>query len=201
MTAYYEQDGITIYHGDCREVLPSIPPVELCVTSPPYNCGMDYGGHDDKMPVVEYFGMIEDCVHAVANALCSGGYLAMNVPSWIGSRGEQVFAFDESKWGGHSEKISDAHYTMTTDESFKRAAQPNAHPALGSSRPQESRKTTTDCVSQVVSTTTGSISVGAVGREIPSKISRKQRRAAVGATMQCRQRLLLRAYTRTGATR
>ena len=33
---YYEQDGITIYHGDCREVLWSIPAVGLAVTDPPF---------------------------------------------------------------------------------------------------------------------------------------------------------------------
>jgi len=32
---YYEADGITIYHGDCREVLPGIP-AEVVVTDPPY---------------------------------------------------------------------------------------------------------------------------------------------------------------------
>lgn len=37
MKPYYEQDGITIYHGDCRDVLPSLPPIDCVVTSPPYN--------------------------------------------------------------------------------------------------------------------------------------------------------------------
>jgi site-specific DNA-methyltransferase (adenine-specific) len=38
---YYEQDGITIYHGDCREVLPQLPSasLDLVFTSPPYNLG------------------------------------------------------------------------------------------------------------------------------------------------------------------
>jgi site-specific DNA-methyltransferase (adenine-specific) len=34
LTPYYEQDGITIYHGDCREVLPLA--VHAVVTDPPY---------------------------------------------------------------------------------------------------------------------------------------------------------------------
>jgi DNA modification methylase len=34
---YYEQDGITIYHGDCREVLPTLSGIQTTVTSPPYN--------------------------------------------------------------------------------------------------------------------------------------------------------------------
>lgn len=35
---YYERDGIAIYHGDCREVLPQLVPsgVDLVVTDPPY---------------------------------------------------------------------------------------------------------------------------------------------------------------------
>lgn len=35
---YYEQDGITIYHGDCREVLPELAGdyVSAVVTDPPY---------------------------------------------------------------------------------------------------------------------------------------------------------------------
>ena len=37
MKPYYERDGITIYHGDCREVLPEIDGVTLTFTSPPYN--------------------------------------------------------------------------------------------------------------------------------------------------------------------
>ena len=42
MTPYYDEDGITIYHGDCREVLPALRPVPLVVTDPPYP-GYDKG--------------------------------------------------------------------------------------------------------------------------------------------------------------
>lgn len=39
MKPYYEHAGITIYHGDCREVLASLgnDSVDVVVTSPPYN--------------------------------------------------------------------------------------------------------------------------------------------------------------------
>lgn len=36
MTPYYESGGITIYHGDCREILPTLAPVDVLVTDPPY---------------------------------------------------------------------------------------------------------------------------------------------------------------------
>jgi len=34
---YYEENGITIYCGDCRDILPHLPKVDLVLTSPPYN--------------------------------------------------------------------------------------------------------------------------------------------------------------------
>jgi site-specific DNA-methyltransferase (adenine-specific) len=34
---YYEADGITLYHGDMREILPHLQPVDAVVTDPPYN--------------------------------------------------------------------------------------------------------------------------------------------------------------------
>lgn len=37
MKAYYESAGVTIYHGDCQELLPQLPLVDLIFTSPPYN--------------------------------------------------------------------------------------------------------------------------------------------------------------------
>jgi len=40
---YYEQDGITIYHGDCREILPHLGPADLVLTDPPYGVDMKYG--------------------------------------------------------------------------------------------------------------------------------------------------------------
>lgn len=44
-TPYYDEDGITIYHGDCRDVLEQFPEssVQVCVTSPPYWGLRDYG--------------------------------------------------------------------------------------------------------------------------------------------------------------
>ena len=39
---YYQHGGITIYHGDCREVLPGLPPktIDCVITDPPY--GINY---------------------------------------------------------------------------------------------------------------------------------------------------------------
>lgn len=36
MKPYYAHAGITIYHGDCREILPQLESVDLVLTDPPY---------------------------------------------------------------------------------------------------------------------------------------------------------------------
>jgi len=36
---YYEGSGITIYHADCRQVLPFLPRFDLLLTDPPYGIG------------------------------------------------------------------------------------------------------------------------------------------------------------------
>src|SRR5690349_12923274 len=36
MTPYYEDASCVIYHGDCREILPQLMPVDHVITDPPY---------------------------------------------------------------------------------------------------------------------------------------------------------------------
>ena len=38
---YYEQDGVTIYHGDCRLIVPQLPRFDLLLTDPPYGISRD----------------------------------------------------------------------------------------------------------------------------------------------------------------
>ena len=50
MRPYYEHAGITIYHGDCREVLPTLTEkVDLVLTDPPYGVGFQYASHVDSI--------------------------------------------------------------------------------------------------------------------------------------------------------
>ena len=47
MTPYYDEDGITIYHADCREVLPTLSG-DVVLTDPPYGNGTAYDSYDDS---------------------------------------------------------------------------------------------------------------------------------------------------------
>ena len=40
MTPYYQDDAVTIFHGDCREILPGLV-FDAVVTDPPYGIGYE----------------------------------------------------------------------------------------------------------------------------------------------------------------
>uniref|UniRef100_A0A6M3XI31 Putative methyltransferase n=1 Tax=viral metagenome TaxID=1070528 RepID=A0A6M3XI31_9ZZZZ len=46
---YFQDDAVVIYHGDCRELLPLMPKVNLVLTDPPYGIQDKWvGGFSDK---------------------------------------------------------------------------------------------------------------------------------------------------------
>ena len=49
MKPYYDEDGITIYHGDCREIVPTLGKFDLLLTDPPYGLAMSGGTWGKKM--------------------------------------------------------------------------------------------------------------------------------------------------------
>lgn len=62
MKPYFEQDGITIYHGDSAELMLELPSFDLVVTDPPYGClfksghrkaetAYDHIAGDDALPL------------------------------------------------------------------------------------------------------------------------------------------------------
>jgi len=93
MTLYYENDGITLYHADCREILPQIGPVDLVLTDPPYGISSevkiargknsmkfrgpdishDFGAWDKFSDLEDFFDFTTSWVNLVDNALRPGG--------------------------------------------------------------------------------------------------------------------------------
>lgn len=57
MKPYYDEGGITIYHGDCLDVMPTLlaePLPDLVLADPPYNVGMEYGEYEDNIDAEAY---------------------------------------------------------------------------------------------------------------------------------------------------
>jgi DNA modification methylase len=88
--AYYSDDLVTLYHGDCRDVLPTIPRgPKVFVTSPPYGVGKAY---EDGVSELEWEYLIRSTIAACADAMQGGDFLALNLPDrlvfdeWMGMR-------------------------------------------------------------------------------------------------------------------
>jgi len=50
---YYQDSAVTIYHGDCREIVPQLGRFDLLLTDPPY--GMNYKPERKRKPKGKWF--------------------------------------------------------------------------------------------------------------------------------------------------
>jgi site-specific DNA-methyltransferase (adenine-specific) len=78
----------SIVCGNNREVLAQLPSecVDLTVTSPPYNCGMDYGTESDDVPWEQYWNNARAWLVETLRVTTPGGRLAVNLPWWMGKK-------------------------------------------------------------------------------------------------------------------
>jgi site-specific DNA-methyltransferase (adenine-specific) len=69
------------YHADCLEIFRQLPPhsVDVIVTSPPYNLGINYGTYDDTLAPSDYLAWTSTWIAAAAQALRPDGSLFLNV--------------------------------------------------------------------------------------------------------------------------
>ena len=97
MKPYYQDEWVTIYHGDCREILPTLEKVDLVLTDPPYNGDIKYGVMtNDSRDWVEYTNWLMDIVRQCESVafgpviffLSKPGMInicAKYPPKWVGS--------------------------------------------------------------------------------------------------------------------
>lgn len=72
---------IKFFLGDCLEVLPALGPaaLDVVITSPPYNLGIQYRSYDDGQPREDYLAWTGRWAAAVGQALAPEGSLFLNV--------------------------------------------------------------------------------------------------------------------------
>lgn len=71
----------TVYHGDCRKVIPALDTeYDLIFADPPFNIGQDYQGYNDIIPVGDFLNLLDGFIAVSAEALKFGGILALHGP-------------------------------------------------------------------------------------------------------------------------
>ena len=75
----------TLYCGDCLEILPTLGKVDAVVTSPPYNCGKNYGVASDMLDLESYESLLRSGVFGT-----DARVFVCNVGQYIGSRERRV---------------------------------------------------------------------------------------------------------------
>jgi hypothetical protein len=73
---YYDHGGITIYHGDCREILPTLPAasVDLLLTDPPYGGDLAVDFAERFKSKACLFGKVSRCLFG--KVICVTGHTA-----------------------------------------------------------------------------------------------------------------------------
>ena len=89
----------TIINGDSVEVMKEMPNsfVDLVVTSPKYNVGIDYDSCDDKMSMEDYWSWTKEWLTEAFNVLKDDGRIAVNIPYEVNvqDRGGRVLFMSE----------------------------------------------------------------------------------------------------------
>jgi site-specific DNA-methyltransferase (adenine-specific) len=88
-----------IIQGDCVVEMGKLPEatVDLVVTSPPYNVGIDYDSHDDRMTMEDYWKFTEQWLSNAFRLLKDDGRIAVNIPYEVNvqDRGGRILFMSE----------------------------------------------------------------------------------------------------------
>jgi site-specific DNA-methyltransferase (adenine-specific) len=88
-----------IIQGDCVIEMGKLPEstVDLVVTSPPYNVGIDYDSHDDRMTMEDYWKFTEEWLSKAFRLLKDDGRIAVNIPYEVNvqDRGGRILFMSE----------------------------------------------------------------------------------------------------------
>jgi site-specific DNA-methyltransferase (adenine-specific) len=83
-----------VHQGDCVDMLNGMPEtsVNLIVTSPPYNVGIEYDGYDDRQEDAAYHAWTLDWLRACYRVLKDDGRMCLNIP--LDTGGNPTFGYE-----------------------------------------------------------------------------------------------------------
>ena len=88
-----------IIQGNCVKVMANLPEscVDLIITSPPYNVGIDYDSYDDKQSMEDYWEFTKDWLSESYRLLKDDGRIAVNIPYEVNvqDRGGRILFMSE----------------------------------------------------------------------------------------------------------
>jgi site-specific DNA-methyltransferase (adenine-specific) len=79
---YYDENGITIYHGDCREILPELEPVDCVLTDPPYGVNLGEKANNQRFDRQKYT-KVNDTPEEIVPLVCDVISLCQRLTSRI----------------------------------------------------------------------------------------------------------------------
>lgn len=138
----------TLYLGDCREILPTLPRFDAVVTDPPYGIGEDggrcrsrkvtrnptiqpKGNWDDETPPAEIFEAMRAC--SQHQIIWGGNYFTDKLPPskgwlyWQKLMGGD-FADGELAWTNRNKALREFTFSPKGGDINSRFAKPNEHP-------------------------------------------------------------------------
>lgn len=85
-----------LLQGDCLEMVKNIPDssVDLVVTSPPYNVGIEYDSYDDTQNYADYLKWLEEVFVVIYKKMKKGGRICINVAMESNKGGKKYLAND-----------------------------------------------------------------------------------------------------------
>ena len=146
MELYYQDEWVTIYHGDCREFLPELPNVDLVLTDPPYGIERfrkGFGTTRFKGYGVEVKGIEWDvapsadllvCVLAMCKEAIVWGFNNLDLPKtehflvWDKMQTVDNFAEAELAWANISKPAKIFHYGIHKHNHRKAGGHPTEKP-------------------------------------------------------------------------
>lgn len=144
---YYNEDGITIYHGDNRQIVPLLPRFDLLLTDPPYGLNERWNGGNfkgkngngklwgektpewDKEPAPAW--MVQQCIEAARLAIIWGGNYYAMPPSrcWLTWDKVQQFHGADCELAWTNLESTVRAFRMSRIDAYQnKADQPKQHP-------------------------------------------------------------------------